>query len=74
MLRLDGVQARCLFDEVLPTEVRELPEDLARLDEILSDPELLRPVEAHLQREAEERGRSAKGHGRPTIRSPPMSA
>lgn len=67
MLRLDGAQPECLFDEVLPTEVRELPTDLARLDEILSDPELMRPVEAHWQREAEERGRSTRDHGRPTI-------
>lgn len=67
MLRLDGAQAECLFDEILPSEVRELPEDLARLDEILADPELLRPVETHWQREAEARGHSAKWHGRPTI-------
>jgi IS5 family transposase len=67
MLRLEGVQAECLFDEVLPTEVRELPRDLGRLDELLSDPELLRPIAAHRQREAEERGRSTRAHGRPTI-------
>ena len=67
MLRLDGGQAECLFDQVLPVEVRELPEDLGRLDEILGDPELLRPIAEHWQREASERGRSAAGHGRPTI-------
>jgi transposase, IS5 family len=67
MLRVDGAQAECLFDEVLPAEVRELPEDLAGLDEILADPELLRPVEARWQREADERGRSTRDHGRPTI-------
>ena len=47
MLRLEGVQAECLFDEVLPAEVRELPEELARLDELLADPLLLAPIEAH---------------------------
>lgn len=67
MLRLEGVQAECLFDEVLPVQVRELPEDLARLDELLSDPALLAPIERHWQREAEQRGGSTAGHGRPTI-------
>lgn len=67
MLRLEGVQAECLFDEVLPKEVRELPEDLARLDELLADPALLAPIAGHWRREAEQRGRSAAGHGRPTI-------
>lgn len=70
MLRLEGVQAECLFDEVLPEEVRELPEDLARLDELLADPALLAPIEGHWQAEAKRRKRSAAGHGRPTI---PMS-
>lgn len=70
MLRLEGVQAECLFDELLPGEVRELPEDLARLDELLADPTLLAPIEGHWQAEAKQRKRSAAGHGRPTI---PMS-
>jgi transposase, IS5 family len=67
MLRLEGVQTQCLFDQVLPEEVRELPEDLARLDELLADPALLAPIEAHWQAEAKQRGRSASAHGRPTI-------
>jgi len=70
MLRLEGVQTQCLFDQVLPAEVRELPEGLARLDELLADPALLAPIEAHWQAEATERGRSSSSHGRPTI---PMS-
>jgi transposase, IS5 family len=49
-----------LWDEVLPVEVRELPEDLARLDRVLADPELLRPI-------AKAWEVSARGHGRPTI-------
>ena len=32
MLRLLAEQVESLWDEVLPVEVRELPEDLARLD------------------------------------------
>ena len=67
MLRLEGVQTQCLFDQVLPEEVRELPEDLARLDELLADPALLAPIEAHWQAEATERGQSSRHHGRPTI-------
>lgn len=70
MLRLEGVQAECLFDEVLPGEVRELPEDLARLDELLADPALLAPIDAHWQVEAKKRNCSTGAHGRPTI---PMS-
>jgi transposase, IS5 family len=67
MLRLEGVQAECLFDEALPVEVRELPEDLARLDELLGDLALLAPIAAHWQAEAIERGQSSHRHGRPTI-------
>jgi hypothetical protein len=67
VLRLSGAQAETLWDEVLPGVVRELPEDLARIDALLGDAALLRPIEAHWQGEAEARGRSAKAHGRPTI-------
>ena len=41
MLTLSAGQAECLWDEALPVEVRELPEDLAALDLLLSDPGLL---------------------------------
>lgn len=46
MLRLAGEQVESLFDEALPIEVRELPEDLARLDVLLGDPGLLEPIVA----------------------------
>jgi hypothetical protein len=62
-----GFAGGSFWDELLPAEVRELPEDLARLDELLRDRELLRPIERHWRREAEASGRSAAGHGRPTI-------
>src|SRR4029453_196383 len=60
MLRLSGGQVESLFDEALPVEVRELPEDLARLDVSLNDPAVLGPVERAWEV-------SARGHGRPTI-------
>jgi IS5 family transposase len=66
MLRLDGGQTS-VWDELLPEELRRLPADLAVIDELLNDPTLLVPISAHWEREAEARGRSAKGHGRPTI-------
>jgi IS5 family transposase len=67
MLTLSAPQAETLWDELLPVEARELPEELARIDELLGDPELLRPIAAHWRREAEQRGSSAEAHGRPTI-------
>ena len=47
MLCLSGGQVESLWDEVLPGEVRELPEDLGVLDGLLSDQELLAPIAAH---------------------------
>ena len=67
MLRLSSGQVESLWDEVLPVQARELPEDLARLDELLADPGLLTPIRAHWQREADAVGRATAGHGRPTI-------
>jgi IS5 family transposase len=67
MLRLVAAQAETLWDEALPIEVRELPEDLAALDVLLCDPGLLEPFVACWQREALVSGVSAAGHGRPTI-------
>jgi transposase, IS5 family len=57
VLRLVGEQVESLFDEALPIEVRELPEDLARLDELLSDLALLAPITAAWEAAARERGR-----------------
>src|SRR3954465_6763116 len=57
MLTLEGEQVESLWDEVLPIEARELPDDLARLDRVLSDPALLGPVEAGWERSARDRGR-----------------
>ena len=60
MLRLSGGQVESLWDEVLPGEVRELPEDLAALDVLLRDSALFEPIASGWRSEA-------LGHGRPTI-------
>jgi hypothetical protein len=60
MLRLAGGQVESLFDQLLPVEVRELPEDLAALDRLLADRRLLAPIEQAWEC-------TARGHGRPTI-------
>ena len=52
-----GGQVETLFDDALPVEVRELPEDLARLDRLLSDLALLSPIDAAWEQTARERGR-----------------
>jgi transposase, IS5 family len=66
MLTLWAGQAESLWDEALPVEVRELPEDLAALDRLLSDPELLEPIVARFRREVAA-GRAVLSDGRPTI-------
>jgi hypothetical protein len=58
MLTLWALQAESLWDEALPVEVRELPEDLAALDRLLCDPALLAPIVAHWHREVLETRRA----------------
>jgi IS5 family transposase len=67
MLVLEAGPVELLWDEVLPIEARLLPADLAVIDRVLDDPAVLAPVAAVWRREAEARGRSTAGHGRPTI-------
>jgi IS5 family transposase len=57
MLTIVGGQVESLWDEVLPVEVRELPDDLARLDRVLADHGLLLPIARAWERAALERGR-----------------
>jgi transposase, IS5 family len=66
VLRMRGDQVETLWDALLPARVRELPADLARLDVLLGDPALLRPIAAHWERQAAQ----AIERGRPSI---PMS-
>src|SRR6266567_7444104 len=57
MLTLVGEQVESLWDVVLPAEIRELPDDLARLDRVLSDSLLLFPIARAWAHGARERGR-----------------
>ncbi|MCA1678572.1 MAG: transposase [Actinobacteria bacterium] len=67
MLTLWSDRAECLWDEALPVAVRELPEDLAALDRVLSSAELVAPIVERFRREVREQGRAVLSNGRPTI-------
>jgi len=67
MLTLLAEQPECLWDDALPVEVKELPEDLAALDVLLADHELLWPIVERWQQEFRETGRLVLTEGRPTI-------
>jgi IS5 family transposase len=67
MLTLLAPQPDCLWDEALPVEVKDLPEDLAALDGLLSDDELLWPLVERWRQEFRETGRLVLTEGRPTI-------
>jgi transposase, IS5 family len=67
MLTLVAEQPECLWDDALPVGVKELPEDLAALDVLLSDPELLWPLVERWRQEFRETGRLVLTEGRPTI-------
>ena len=67
MLTLLADQPECLWDDALPLEVRELPEDLAALDVLLADHELLFAIVERWREEFELTGRLVLTEGRPTI-------
>jgi IS5 family transposase len=67
VLTLLAGQPESLWDEALPVEVRELPEDLAALDRLLADPGLLGPIVERFRREVIEDKRLVLTDGRPTI-------
>ena len=66
MLTIRAAGTESLWDEILPAEVKALPDDLARLDGLLGDPVLLAPIAARWERLLAETGASS-GRGRPTI-------
>ena len=67
MLTLRAEQSESLWDAVLPVEVRELPEDLAQIDVLLAQEELLWPIVERWRSEFEQTGRLVLSEGRPTI-------
>jgi IS5 family transposase len=67
VLTLLADQPECLWDDVLPVEVKELPEDLAALDVLLADQELLWPLVERWRQEFAQTGRAVLTEGRPTI-------
>jgi IS5 family transposase len=67
MLTLWSGRVECLWEESLPVEVKQLPEDLAALDRVLSDPRLLGPILVRFRREFRETGRLVLTDGRPRI-------
>jgi IS5 family transposase len=66
VLTVSAAGAESLWDELLPEEAKALPDDLAALDELLSDLALLAPIAARWGRLLAETGTSS-GRGRPTI-------
>ncbi len=67
MLTLWAPQAESLWDESLPVEVKELPADLAELDRVLGDPELMMVLLERWRQEVVETQRAVLTDGRPTI-------
>jgi transposase, IS5 family len=67
VLTLWAGQAESLWDDALPIEVRELPADLAELDVVLADPELMMVLLERWRREVIETRRAVLTDGRPTI-------
>ena len=68
MLTLLAGQAESLWDEALPIEVRELPEDLAALDRVaVGSGVVVAPIVERWRREVVETGRAVLTDGRPTI-------
>jgi IS5 family transposase len=67
MLRVDAGQADSLFDLILPEPLRELPADLAAIDELLRDDEVLAPFQEHWDEEVRAGLIGSARRGRPTI-------
>ena len=67
MLRTESGQTGSLFDLVLPEPLRDLPADLAAIDELLKDDQILTPFRTHWDEEVKAGLISSSRRGRPTI-------
>jgi hypothetical protein len=63
---MQATGAESLWDEILPAEVKALPDDLQALDQLLCNQALLAPIAARWERLLAEAG-AQSGRGRPTI-------
>ncbi len=67
MLRTEAGQTGSLFDLVLPEPLRDLPADLAAIDELLQDDAMLAPFQVHWDGEVKAGLIGSARWGRPTI-------
>jgi transposase, IS5 family len=67
VLRTEAGQTGSLFDLVLPEPLRDLPADLAAIDELLQDDQMLAPFRAHWDEEVKAGLIGSTRCGRPTI-------
>ncbi len=67
MLRTEADQTSSLFDLVLPEPLRDLPADLAAIDELLKDDAMLAPFRTHWEQEVRAGLIASSRRGRPTI-------
>src|SRR5260370_28415989 len=67
MLRTEAGQTGSLFDLVLPDPLRDLPADLATIDELLKDDQMLARFRAHWDEEVKAGLIGSSSWGRPTI-------
>jgi transposase, IS5 family len=67
MLRTEAGQTGSLFDLVLPEPLRDMPADLAAIDELLKDDAMLAPFQAHWDEEVKTGLIGSARWGRPTI-------
>jgi len=67
MLHTEAGQTGSLFDLVLPEPLRDLPADLAAIDELLKDDAMLAPFRAHWDEEVKAGLIGSTRWGRPTI-------
>ncbi|HEY3033703.1 MAG TPA: hypothetical protein VGJ54_03485 [Streptosporangiaceae bacterium] len=67
MLTLNRNDGDTLWDHLLPEGARVLPQDLARLDDVLLDPAMVAPFRARFERLADQCSADPLHRGRPTI-------